>query len=209
LGDRRQAVGGARSVGNDGVAGLEHLVVDAVDDGGVDVLAPGGGDHYLLGAALEVRAGLRLAGEEPGALEHVLDADVAPGELGRVALGAHADAVAVHHHVVAVDLDLAVEAAVHRVVARQVGVGLRVAQVIERDDLHLAGALALVECAQHVASDAPITIDADLDCHHPSSSSRICWPILSAVKPKCANTSAPLPEAPNWSMPSTRPLLPT
>src|SRR5262249_1530358 len=68
-------------------------------------------------------------------------------------------------HVLAVDLDLAVESSVHRVVARQVGVGLRVAQIVERDDLHLGGALALVERTQHVAADAPVAIDANSARH--------------------------------------------
>ena len=85
-------------------AALEHLVVDAVDDGGIDVLAARRRDHHLLRAALEVRAGLGLAGEEPGALEHEFGAELAPGELGRIALGEHADAVAVDDHVVAIDL---------------------------------------------------------------------------------------------------------
>src|SRR5581483_4658739 len=47
----RQAVGGAGGVGDDGVGGLQGLVIDAVDDGGVDVVAARGGDHHLLGAA--------------------------------------------------------------------------------------------------------------------------------------------------------------
>src|SRR5438552_619223 len=83
----------------------------------------------------------------------------------RSALGEHPDAITVHCQVVAVDLDLAGESAVHGVVARQVRIGLRVAQVVERDDLELPGALALVEGAQHVASDTPVTVDADLDSH--------------------------------------------
>ena len=175
LDHRHQAVGGAGGVGDHGVAALQHLVIHAIDDGRIDVLTAGRGDHHLLRAAFEVRAGLGLAGEEPGALEHVLDPILAPRQLRRVALGEHADAVAVHDHVVAVDLDFAGEPAVHGVVARQVRIRLRVAQIVERDDLQFPGALALVEGAQHVASDAPVTIDADLDCHcaHPSSRSRI------------------------------------
>ena len=45
-----------------------------------------------------------------------------------------------------------------------------------RDDLQLAGALALVERAQDVAADAAVPVDADFDCHasQTSSSSRIC-----------------------------------
>jgi hypothetical protein len=44
--------------------------------------------------------------KKAGALEHHVDAELAPGQLGRIALGEHLDAVAVDDHVVAVDLDL-------------------------------------------------------------------------------------------------------
>jgi hypothetical protein len=87
-------------------------------------------------------AGLFLAGEQARALEHDVDAELAPRQLRRIALGQHADAVAVDDHVVAVDFDLARELAVRRVVARQVRVGLRVAEVVDRDDLDLARAFA-------------------------------------------------------------------
>ena len=52
------------------MAALQDVVIDAVHDGGIDVLAAGRGDDDFLGAALEVRRGLLLAGEEAGALEH-------------------------------------------------------------------------------------------------------------------------------------------
>src|SRR6185437_1425690 len=42
-----------------------------------------------------------------------------------------------------------------------------------------------------------------------SSSALSSWLTRSAVKPKCASNSAPLPEAPKRSMPSTRPSMPT
>ena len=74
---------------------LQHVVVDAVYDGGVHIVAARGGDDDALGAALEVRARLCLAGEEASALEHGVDAQLAPGELRRIALGEHADAVTV------------------------------------------------------------------------------------------------------------------
>src|SRR5690606_6428891 len=45
---RGQAVGGAGSVGNDGVGGLQHVVVHAVHDGGVNVLAARCGNDHLL-----------------------------------------------------------------------------------------------------------------------------------------------------------------
>ncbi len=53
----------------------------------------------------------------------------------------------------------------HRVVTSEVRIRLRVAQVVERYDLHLTGTLALIRRAQNVASDATVSVDAHLYCH--------------------------------------------
>jgi hypothetical protein len=55
------------------------------------------------------------------------------------------------------------------VVARQVGVGVRIAEVVDRDDGNLVVATVLVERPEDVASDAAVTIDANLDRHCPFS----------------------------------------
>ena len=58
-------------------------LVDAQHDG--HVLALGGrADDDLAGAGLEVRGGLGGVGEQAGRLEHDVDAQVPPGQLGRV-----------------------------------------------------------------------------------------------------------------------------
>ena len=85
----------------------------------------------LLRAAFEVRAGLRLGGEQASALENDLGAELAPRQLGRIALGEHADAVAIDDHRVAVDAHFARKLAVRRVVTREVRIGLRIAQIID------------------------------------------------------------------------------
>ena len=53
----------------------------------------------------------------------------------------------------------------HRVVTREVRIGLRIAEVIERNDLHLRIALGLVERAQNVAPNTTVTVDPHLYCH--------------------------------------------
>ena len=73
------------------VVGVE---VDAEGDGHVGLLGRGGDDH-LLGARLEVLGGVVAGGEEAGRLDHDVDAEVAPGQRRRVALGEHLDLVAV------------------------------------------------------------------------------------------------------------------
>jgi hypothetical protein len=60
LGDRGQAVGRARGVGDDGHVGLQRAFVDTHDDGGVDVVAARGGDQHALGALVEQGGALAL-----------------------------------------------------------------------------------------------------------------------------------------------------
>ena len=167
------------------MAGLEHAVIDAVDDGRVDVVAARRGNHDLLRARRDMRRRLGLAGEQARALEHEIHAEFAPGQLGRIALRDHADAVAVDHHRVAVDVHLAAEAAVHGVEARQMRIGIGITQVVDRDDLDPARVLALVQRAQNVAADAAITVDCHLDRH-------ISYP-LSALATNLTGNSHALP----------------
>ncbi len=68
-------------------------------------------------------------------------------------------------HRIALDGHFARELAVGRVVARQMGIGLRVAQVVDRDDLDLVRALRLEQRAQNVSSDTAVAVDAHLDSH--------------------------------------------
>src|SRR5690606_691221 len=109
--------------------------------------------------------GLGLAGEQTGAFEHAIDAKFAPGEFGRIALGKHADAIAVDDHMLTVDADRPREFAVGGVVAGEVRVGFGIAQVVDGDDLDLLGALRLVQGAQDVTADAAVAVDTYFDGH--------------------------------------------
>jgi hypothetical protein len=55
------------------------------------------------------------------------------------------------------------------VVARQMSVRLCVTQIVDRHDLDLILQVALIQRTQHVAADAPISIDAHFDCHRNSN----------------------------------------
>ena len=85
-----------------------------------------------------MRGRFGLAGEEARALEHEIGLELGPRQLRRVALRDHADAVAVHHHRIAIDVHIAAEAAMHGVEARQVGIGIGIAQIVDADDFDLA-----------------------------------------------------------------------
>src|ERR1022692_4772932 len=135
---------------------------------------------------------LGLAAKEPRAFHHELGTELAPWQFRRIALGDDADPVAVDDHRVPVDMNLAGKAAVRGIVSRQVGIGIRIAKIVDRDYLDFTGALALVERPQHIAPDAAVAIDTHFDRHGSSlqvdsqfaSTASIALPTFAAVNPK-------------------------
>src|ERR1700682_2178978 len=83
----RETISGARSVGDDGMRGLERLMVDAEDDRRVDILSARRGDNHFLGAALEMRGRLFLGSEQARAFEYHVYAQRGPRALRRGAPG--------------------------------------------------------------------------------------------------------------------------
>lgn len=162
LGQRRQAVGGARGVGDDRFA-LVGVVVDAEHKHRRVVLGRCRQDH-LLGARVEVLLRGFLGQEQAGGLDHHVGADCIPLEVGRIAFLGQADLVAVDDQRVAVDRHIGLEAAMHRVVLQHVGEVIGLEQVIDGHDLDVIGEV-LHRRAQHVAADATESVDANLDCH--------------------------------------------
>ncbi len=139
------------------------VVVDAVDHGQVGAFARGGDDD-LPGARGQVSRGLLLGGEDAGAFEHDVDAEILVRQLGRIAdrgdlelLAGGGDHVAIDHHFVR-------ELAVHAVVAEQVGIGFNGAEIVDGDDFDV-GAAGLNDGTEDVAADAAKTVDGDADCH--------------------------------------------
>jgi len=161
LGHGGQAVGGARSVGDDGLASV-GLVVHTVDEHRGVVLGRGRQDH-LLGAGGQVLLGGFLGQEQAGGFDHHVSAHFVPLQVGRIALGRQADLLAVHHQGVAFDGDLTLEAAVHAVVLQHVGQVVGLEQVVDADDLDVGEVLH--RSAKHHAADAAEAVDANLDSH--------------------------------------------
>src|SRR6185503_6005104 len=152
-------------------------------------------------------AGFRLAGEEPRAFENDVDAERLPRQLGRVALGEHLDAVAVDDECAVLDADRAAEPAVRGIVREQVRIDLRIAQVVECDELKVVLLTVFVMGAQDVAPDAAEAVDRYLEGH--VRTLLTAFTTFSGVKPKCLKTSAAGADSPNVSMPTTAPSMPT
>ena len=158
-GDRRQAVGGARGVGDHLVLlRVVLLVVDA--EGEREVLALGGrGDDHLLRAGGDVLLRVHPVGETARALEHDVAAVLLVRKLGRIALGGDGDLLAIDDDRVLERLDLALENPVHRVVLEEVRERLRLVDVVDVDDVEVHPAL---DCgAEDVATDASEAVDRD------------------------------------------------
>src|SRR3546814_139339 len=139
------------------------FVVDPKDEHRRVVLGRRRQDH-LLRARVEVLLRGFLGQEQAGRLDHHVHARLVPLQVGRVALLGQADLPAVDDDVAAVDLHLALEAAVHGVVLQHVGQVVRFQQVVDGDDLDVAAEI-LHRRAQHVAPDAAETVDTNLDRH--------------------------------------------
>ena len=163
LGHRSEAVGGAGGGGDDVVVCGQGLVVNVIDDGG-EVIACGSGNDDLLGAGLDVGGSLVLSGEETGALENYVDAELAPGELFRVRLRVNGDFLAINGNRVLAcdDLMLASIVALRGVILQKMREHLGGSKVVNGDNL---GALMAEHLTESKATDAAKTVDSYLYCH--------------------------------------------
>jgi len=154
--------------------GVVVPIVDAEDDRDVGILGRRR-DENLLGARVEVLLGSRAVGEEPGRLEHDVHAQIAPRQARRVTLGEHLHLLAAGPDDTVPELDVAREGAEDRVVLQEVRHGLRVPEVVQRDDLDVGAQLLLR--AEEVAADPAEAVDADPGCH----------PVLASVCSGCVS----------------------
>ena len=163
IGDRGEAVGRARGVRDDPVRGAELVVVDAHHDGHVGAIGRGRDDDPL-GAGFEMLCRGLALGEDAGAFERHVDAELAPRQFGRVALGGNGDLAAADVHPIVAAGDLARKAAVHAVIAQQMRVGLDRPEIVDPDHFDF-GVLMLVGRAQDQAANAAKTVDCNPYCH--------------------------------------------
>ncbi len=111
----------------------ELVVVDAEHDGQSTPLA-GAEISTFFAPRVEMLLRALAVSEEAGAFEHDVDAELGVRQVGGVALGGDADALAVDDQVIALGRDLARIFAVHRVAREQPGVGLGIGKVVDRDE---------------------------------------------------------------------------
>ncbi len=214
LRERRDAVRRARRVRDDRVLlRVVILVVHAEDDRHVRVRCRCGDDD-LLRAGIEVLLGALALREEAGRLDRDVDAELAPRQVGRVALGEELDLVVADAQHAVAHLDRYIEVAERRVVPQQVRHRLQVAEVVRRDDLEVAAVLEMR--AEEVPSDPPEAVDAHPDLRHgfrvafrsrfrrESSQGRIADPSFEKAAQRRAGGEAPRTTLPS-GVPHPRP----
>jgi len=162
LGNGSKAVGGAGSVGDESHVLGVLVEVNTADEHGRSVL--GGSAHDdLLGACVDVRLALFGSQVQTGALEDILSADFAPGQVSSILLAEAGVALAVDNKVISLVGNLAVELAVHGVILEQICKVVSGAEVVDADDLDVGMVHAV---AEYHAADAAETIDTDFDFVH-------------------------------------------
>src|SRR6266853_2152069 len=162
-GDGSEAVGGARSVGNDVMrCGIVGLVVDAEDKGGVGTIGGCGYNYFFYGRA-KMLLRVNAFGEKASGFDHDIGPDGRPIDF-RWILGLenletppfHGDGLIGMRHVVG---QIAEDGVVFQEVRESFGVG----DVVDGHELNI---LVVERGAHDVATDAAETVDANLDGHY-------------------------------------------
>ena len=106
--------------------------------------------------------GLLLGQEQAGGLHHVLSLQLAPGDVGGVALGKDGNGLAVDDDGVLGGLHGAGELAMHGIILQHIGQVSGGAQIVDANDLDLG---VIDAGPEDHAADAAKTIDTDFDAH--------------------------------------------
>ena len=164
LNERAHAVGCAGSVGNNDVACLENILVHAVNNGGVNVLA-GSGNQNFLGAGFNVLHCAFFIAECTGAFENDIDVQIFPRKLLRITFGAHENAVSVHDQMTVVPINVTVELAVCCVELGQMNGGFGFCSIVNGNDLDVRPFIFFIKSTEDVSTDAAVTGNSNSNGH--------------------------------------------
>src|SRR5690606_40955706 len=91
---------------------------------------------------------------------------VAPWQFCRIAIGKNTDLVAIDYHVITIDGDSTREAAMCSVILSQVGIGLGIAQIIDRDDFNIMLFATFIVSTQYITADAAVAVNCNTNGHY-------------------------------------------
>jgi hypothetical protein len=139
----------------------EFLMVDAENDREIGVISRSG-DKNALGSGSEMGGGFVARCENACAFERDINAEFLVRKLGGIAHGGDLDRAATDIDRVACDSHGTGEAAMDRVKAHEMGIGLDRAEIIDRHDFDV-GAAGFDDRTENIAADAakPINCNAD------------------------------------------------
>src|SRR5262249_61541197 len=98
------------------------------------------------------------------ALDDNLCANLTPGNLTWVLLSEDLNALAIDYKIVIANFNEAMEAAVCRVVAEEVCIRRGIGDIVDADDLDVAG-MSLQNSLEALAANSTESVDADASCH--------------------------------------------
>ena len=128
-----------------------------------------------------------LIRENAGAFHGDIDVELLPGKLRRVAFGGDFDLTLADIHPVVSGGDLVGEPAMDRIVLQQMGIALRVAQIVDANKFNVAA--PGFNCRPHdQATNSTKTVDSYTHCHFqfPYTRSRMAASTAAADIPKCS-----------------------
>ena len=144
------------------------VVVVHTDHEGRIAIARRRRDDHLACSPFEVECRLVARGEDAGGLDYHVDAEVAPGQVGRTALGQDADLVAVDDDPVVGRHHLGVHPAVHRIVGQQERHRVDGAEIVDGDELEVRS--PGTGSPEEVSADAAETVHTHADGHRDGAS---------------------------------------
>src|SRR5690606_38625621 len=158
LDHRYQTVGGAGTRSHNHILGIQLVVVDSEHHGAVHIGFAWLGKQQALGARLDVFLRCDAVGVGAGAFQHQAYVQQTPGQITRARVAQHPDAIAVDHQVVAIHRRLTVKPPVGGVVLGQVGDGVDIRQLVDRDHLKLVAIAVFIPRPQHALAKAAVPV---------------------------------------------------
>jgi hypothetical protein len=171
LGDRSQAVSGAGRIRNDVIIRSECLIIDAENNSLHTVALTWGRNDDFFRAGFDVPPGFRVFDKKAGAFDHDVHAQFFPRECSwPFADGERLNFSAVDNEcVVALGFDSALEAALRRVILKQVSKIFSGNEVVNCDHFDFAAQQALFnKGAKDKATDAAESVNSNF-CSHLTS----------------------------------------
>ena len=145
---------------------FELLFVDPDDDSRIDFFFGRHGQNHLFCPGGQMFFQRFAIAKHTGGFDHNLNAQIFPGDLGRIAMLGHHDPLIAHRQGIFMGGYLFIKDAHHRIIFQKIRQLFVVKQIVDRDNLHV---VAITDNAKHTSTDTAETIYANLYSHYAAS----------------------------------------